>query len=365
LTDAIAPLKHTPLFNLHQQLNARLAGFGGWNMPIQYSGITAEHQAVRQQVGMFDISHMGKFALKGKNLAAQLQPLVPSDLSHLSAGAAKYSLFLNQQAGILDDLIFYCQGQDQGMLIVNAATTDKDKAWLLKHLDSSQIEFADISQDQTLIALQGPKALATLQPLVEQDLSSLRPYHHADVTLLGQPAWLARTGYTGEDGFEIMSSPALGQQLWQTLQDQGVTPCGLGARDTLRLEAAMGLYGQDIDETTTPLEAGLGWVITAGQFIGSAALAEQKQQGINRKLVGLEMQGRNIARHDYPVLFGDQPVGIVTSGTLSPTLGKAIALAYVPPDLAEVGQELAVAIRGKAYPAKVVQRPFYRRPKSS
>ncbi len=366
MTDAIAPLQHTPLFELHQQAKARMAGFGGWNMPIQYSGITAEHQAVRQQLGMFDISHMGKFALKGKDLAAQLQSLVPSDLSPLSAGAAKYTLFLNQQAGILDDLIFYCQGQDQGILIVNAATTDKDKAWLLKHLDSSRVEFADVSQDQTLIALQGPKALQTLQLLVEQDLSSLRPYHHADVTLLGQPAWLARTGYTGEDGFEIMANSALGQQLWQTLQDRGVTPCGLGARDTLRLEAAMGLYGQDLDETTSPLEAGLGWVITAEQieFIGSAALAEQKQQGVKRKLVGLEMLGRNIARHDYPVLLGDQPVGIVTSGTLSPTLGKAIALAYVPPQLAKPGQELAVSIRGKAYPAKVVQRPFYRRPKS-
>jgi aminomethyltransferase len=366
LTDAIAPLQHTPLFDLHQQAQARLAGFGGWKMPIQYSGITAEHQAVRQQVGMFDISHMGKFALKGQNLAAQLQALVPSDLSRLSAGAAKYTLFLNQQAGILDDLIFYCQGQDQGILIVNAATTDKDRDWLLKHLDPSQLELTDISQAQTLIALQGPKAAEMLQLLVELDLTSLRPYHHATVTLLGQTAWIARTGYTGEDGFEIMSNPALGLELWQTLLDRGVMPCGLGARDTLRLEAAMGLYGQDIDETTTPLEAGLGWVLTADtDFIGAAALAEQKQQGIKRKLVGLEMQGRHIARHDYPILDGDQPIGIVTSGTLSPTFGKAIALGYVPPHLAEIGQELAITIRGQAYPAKVVQRPFYRRPKSS
>ncbi len=366
MTDAIAPLKHTPLFDLHQQAQARLAGFGGWQMPIQYRGITAEHQAVRQQAGMFDISHMGKFALKGKNLAAQLQFLVPSDLSCLSAGAAKYTLFLHQQAGILDDLIFYCQGQDQGILIVNAATTDKDRDWLLKHLDADQVELTDISLDQTLIALQGPKAAEVLQSLLEYDLTRLRPYHHATVTLLGQTAWIARTGYTGEDGFEIMSSPSLGLELWQTLSDRGVMPCGLGARDTLRLEAAMGLYGQDIDETTTPLEAGLGWVLTADtDFIGATALAAQKQQGIKRKLVGLEMQGRHIARHDYPILDGDQPVGIVTSGTLSPTLGQAIALGYVPSQLAEVGQVLAVAIRGQAYPAKVVQRPFYRRPKSS
>lgn len=337
-------------------------------MPVQYSGITAEHQAVRQRVGMFDISHMGKFSLQGENLVNQLQPLVPSDLSSLQPGVAKYSVFLNHQAGIIDDLIYYSQSSDQGILIVNAGTTDKDKTWLLKHFDLSRITLQDISADQTLIALQGPLAENCLQPLVNLDLSGLGNYHHANVKLLGQPAWLARTGYTGEDGFEIMSAPELGQQLWQSLIQIGVTPCGLGARDTLRLEAAMGLYGQDMDETTTPLEASLGWLLTLPEqvdFIGAVALATQRQQGIKRRLVGLEMLGRNIARHDYPILFQGQPVGVITSGTLAPTVGKAIALGYVPPELSQLGQTLEVQIRGKAYPAKIVKRPFYRRPKSS
>jgi aminomethyltransferase len=366
LTETTPALKTTPLIQFHRQ--ARLTSFGGWQMPVQYGGITAEHQAVRQNVGMFDISHMGKFSLQGKNLAAQLQALLPSDLSHLQPGTAKYSVFLNPLAGIIDDLIFYSQAEDRGLLIVNAATTAKDWDWLLQHLDLSRMTLQDISLDQTLIALQGPQAENQLQPLVDLDLSSLAPYHHSTVKLLGHSAWLARTGYTGEDGFEIMAAPELGQTLWQSLIQAGVTPCGLGARDTLRLEAAMGLYGQDMDEMTTPLEAGLSWVVTAPQpweFIGAIALEQQRQQGVKRRLVGLEMQGRNIARHGYPILFQGQPVGAITSGTLSPTLGKAIALGYIPTHLSQPGQALEVEIRGKAQVAQVVKRPFYRRPKSS
>ncbi len=363
-------LKPTPLLEQHQQLKARMMGFGGWNMPVQYEGITVEHQSVRQKVGMFDISHMGKFLLESANLREKLQSLVPSDLSQLEPGQAKYSVFLNEQAGIIDDLIFYFEGHtesgtEKGKLIVNASTTAKDKAWLLEHIPAAEIGFEDVSDSFVLIAVQGPDAIATLQQLTPTGLQAIRNYRHQAGTILEQPAWFARTGYTGEDGFEVMVDPATGKKLWQTLLDAGVAPCGLGARDTLRLEAAMALYGQDINDTTTPYEAGLGWLINLdkGDFIGSKALRQQ-QDGPQRKLVGLQMQGRNIARHDYPVVVDDQEVGIVTSGTFSPTLGKAIALAYVPTPMAKAGTELQVLIRNKPQLATVVKKPFYRRPKS-
>ncbi|CAA9587428.1 Aminomethyltransferase (glycine cleavage system T protein) [uncultured Synechococcales cyanobacterium] len=362
-------LKRTPLFDLHKESNARMMGFGGWEMPVQYAGITVEHQAVRQRAGMFDISHMGKFAVRSNNLIEQLQSLVPSDLSRLQPGAARYTVLLNEQAGILDDIIFYYQGQDaesqeRGLMIVNASTTAKDKAWLLGHLDTTQVELQDLSTAKALIAFQGPQVVAQLQTLTPDDLAQIKPFGHRAGTILDQPAWFARTGYTGEDGFEVMVEPEVGRQLWRSLLELGVTPCGLGARDTLRLEAAMALYGQDIDETTTPLEAGLGWVVhlDKGNFVGRAVLEHQLQMGVTRKLVGLQMQGRNIARHGYPVLFAGQPVGVVTSGTLAPTIGRAISLAYVPVQFAQPGQALEVEIRGKPYPALVVQRPFYRRP---
>lgn len=336
-------------------------------MPVQFTGITAEHQAVRQQVGMFDISHMGKFVLRGDHLIEQLQRLVPSDLSRLQPGGAKYTVLLNREGGIIDDLIFYHQGQapdgrEQVSVIVNAATTVKDKTWLLDHLDSAT-ECEDLTLTQALIAVQGPEALSILQPLVQPALTEIKPYHHLTTSLWGQSAFLARTGYTGEDGFEIMTAPEAGRQLWQLLLQQGVVPCGLGARDTLRLEAAMLLYGQDVDETITPLEAGLNWLVqfSKGEFLGRAALEQQSQQGVARQLVGLQMQGRHIARHGYPVLYQDRRVGTVTSGSFTPTLGQGIALAYVPPPLAAPGQTLAVEIRGKACPAVVVKRPFYRR----
>lgn len=345
--------------------------FAGWEMPVQFSSIAAEHEAVRNQVGMFDISHMGKFTVKGKNLIESLQPLVPSDLSRLTPGHAQYTVLLNAGGGILDDLIIYYQGQDEiteeqrGFIIVNAATRSRDKAWILSHLESTGIEFQDISKDQVLIALQGPQAETILQPLVSSILKDIPAFGHAETTIFGQPAILARTGYTGEDGFEIMVAPEVGRQLWQQFLGAGVTPCGLGARDTLRLEAAMALYGQEIDLTTTPLEAGLGWLVhleTKGDFMGRAVLEQQKVAGVSRRLVGLKMAGRHIGRHGYPVKIGDQTIGEITSGTLSQTLGYPIALAYVPTKYAKIGQELIIEIRGKNYPATVVKKPFYRRP---
>ena len=362
-------LSRTHLYELAVELKARLTPFAGWEMPVQYTGISAEHQAVRTSAGMFDISHMGKFALQGKDLIPLLQKLVPSDLSRLQAGQAQYTVLLNADGGIIDDIIFYYQGETEtgeqrGILIVNAATAEKDKRWLLSHLEADTIDFQNLSAEKVLIAIQGPLAIGYLQRLVKEDLTDVKPFGHLDATVLNQPAFIARTGYTGEDGFEVMLDPEVGVELWRSLYEVGVTPCGLGARDTLRLEAAMALYGQDIDDTTTPIEAGLGWLVhldTKEDFIGRSVLEQQKTAGVKRRLVGLQMLGRNIARHGYPVMYRGEIVGEVTSGTLSPTLGYPIALAYVPVDVATVGQELEVEIRGKAYPAVVVKKPFYQR----
>jgi aminomethyltransferase len=361
-------LSRTPLYSTGVELKARFTSFGGWEMPVQYSSITQEHQAVRNTAGMFDISHMGKFTLQGKNLISQLENLVPSDLSRLQPGQAQYTVLLNPQGGIIDDIIIYYQGTDNTgieklVIIVNASTTDKDKSWILKHLDTDTIEFQDLSRDKVLIAVQGPTATKQLQSLVTADLSPIKAFGHLETTIFGEPAFLARTGYTGEDGFEVMVDPEVGIKLWQSLYNIGIVPCGLGCRDTLRLEAAMALYGQDIDDTTTPLEAGLGWLVhldTKGNFIGRTVLEQQKTEGVQRKLVGLQTQARNIARHGYPVLSSGQVVGEISSGTLSLTLGYPIALAYVPTQLATIKQQLEVEIRGKAYPTVVVKRPFYR-----
>ncbi len=366
--EEIVSLTRTPLFSLAQELKARFTNFGGWEMPVQFIGISREHEAVRNTAGMFDISHMGKFSLRSKDLISQLQPLVPSDLSRLQQGQAQYSVLLNPLSGIIDDIIFYYQGEEstgeqRGVLIVNATTTTKDKVWLLQHLDLKRVEFQDLSREKVLIAVQGPKACSFLQSFVLEDLTPVKGFGHLEATLLGKSAFIARTGYTGEDGFEVMLDPDVGIELWQNLLNAGVVPCGLGARDTLRLEAAMALYGQDIDDTTTPLEAGLGWLVhldTKGDFIGRSTLEQQKSAGVQRRLVGLQMQGRNIARHGYRVLSTDIVVGDVSSGTLSPTLGYPIALAYVPTQLATIGQPLFVEIRGNTYPAVVVKRPFYR-----
>jgi aminomethyltransferase len=353
----------TPLYDRAIALNARMTAFSGWEMPVQFSGIVPEHTAIRDRVGMFDISHMGKFMLQGKAAIDQLQKLVPSDLSRLQPGQAQYTVLLNPQAGIVDDIIVYQEGEGNVVVIVNAGTKDKDKDWLLAHLDLNLVKFQDISVDQTLIAVQGPETVQQLQPLVDIDLTQIANFGHARATIFNSPAFIARTGYTGEDGFEVMVAPAIGLELWDALLASGVTPCGLGARDTLRLEAAMCLYGQEISDTTTPLEAGLGWIVhldTKGDFIGRDVLERQKAEGVSRKLVGLNMQGRYIARHDYPIVINGQPVGMVTSGTMSPTLGQAIALAYVPTEFAKLGQVVEVEIRGKLHPATVIKKPFYR-----
>lgn len=365
-------LLQTPLYSACVEQKARMTEFAGWSMPVQFGGIKQEHQAVRDRAGMFDISHMGKFELHGPGVMAALQRLVPSNLDRLTQGKAQYTVLLNPEGGIIDDLIVYLKSPrasdgspdaETVALIVNAATTDKDKTWLLSHLVDTGIELVDESRDRALISLQGPAAVALLQPHSPDNLDKLGRFAHRDTTLLGQPAWIARTGYTGEDGFEIMTDPDTAQTLWQTLAEAGVAPCGLGSRDTLRLEAAMALYGQDINDTTSPLEAGLGWLVhldEKGDFIGRSQLEAQKANGVSRRLVGLAMEGRYIARHDYPVLYQGDRVGTITSGTLAPTLNSPIALAYVAPPLAKVGQALDVDVRGEPRGATVVKRPFYR-----
>ena len=360
-------LRQTPLYPRCLALQGRMTEFAGWQMPVQFKGICPEHEAVRTQAGLFDISHMGKFGLRGAGAIAALQALVPSNLERLQPGQAQYTLLLNPEGGIIDDLILYRQapgptGEDRWMMIVNAATTDTDKAWLVDHLQGLELE--DSFRDQVLLSLQGPLATDLLQRLTPAHLSQVARFGHLESTLLGSPAFLARTGYTGENGFEVMTDAPTGIALWDALLEAGATPCGLGARDTLRLEAAMALYGQDIDVTTTPWEAGLGWVVhleEKGEFIGRSALEQQKQQGPQRRLVGLTMADRHIARHDYPIIHQGEAVGVVTSGTLSPSLKIPIALAYVPTGLAQPGQNLEVAIRGQNRPAQVVKRPFYRR----
>ncbi len=356
-------LARTPLYSLIQAQKAKFTEFSGWEMPVQFTGLKPEHLAVRSAVGMFDISHMGKFIFTGEQPLQFLDRLVPSDLSRLTPGRAQYTVLLNPDGGIIDDVIIYDQGKEKTVMIVNAATKEKDKTWLLSQLAQNPIQLTDVSDDNVLLALQGPQAVNTLQSLLTTDLSTLPTFGQLETELLGESAFIARTGYTGEDGVEIMIPIEAGQELWRSLSEKGVTPCGLGARDTLRLEAAMSLYGQDMDDHTSPLEAGLNWLVhwDKGDFIGRSALEAQKAQGIPRRLVGLEMAGRHIARHGYPVKVKDQVVGEITSGTLSPTLEKAIALAYVPTEWSKTGQTLAVEIRGKDYPGTIIKKPFYRK----
>ena len=364
-------LQRTPLHELCRDSGGRMVPFAGWEMPVQFSGLIQEHKAVREQVGMFDISHMGVLRLEGPNPKDALQQMVPSDLHRIGPGEACYSVLLNERGGIRDDLIVYDCGPldaERGalVLVINAACADSDTAWIRKQMEPAGLTVTDIKQGGVLLALQGPKAIALLEQLSGEDLSGLPRFGHRMLSVSGlqEPVFTARTGYTGEDGAELLLSAEDGQHLWRELLERGVTPCGLGARDTLRLEAAMHLYGQDMDDATNPFEAGLGWLVhleMPSDFVGRKALEQAVEAGPTKRLIGLKLQGRAIARHDYPVLHNDEPVGVVTSGTWSPTLGEAIALAYVPRALAKIGTELCVEIRGKAQPATVVRRPFYKR----
>ena len=349
-------------------------------MAVQFQGLVEEHRAVRERCGVFDISHMGVLTLRGDGVKDALQTLVPSDLHRIGPGEACYTVLLNEAGGIRDDLIVYDQGRvslggqesDELVLVINAACAEADTAWIRDQLEPAGFTITDRKGDGVLLALQGPEAAGRLEALCGADLSGLPRFGHRELVLAGSATGAAqralvfagRTGYTGEDGFELLLDQQAGRALWQQLLAEGVSPCGLGARDTLRLEAAMHLYGNDMDATTTPLEASLGWLVhleMPAAFIGREALERQTADGVSRRLVGLKLRGRAIGRHGYPVLQDGAVVGTVTSGTWSPTLGEGVALAYVPTAASKPGTELAVEIRGKAEPAVVVKRPFYRR----
>ena len=362
-------LKRTPLYDLHRELGAKLIDFGGWEMPVQYGGILEEHRAVRERVGIFDVSHMGELEFTGEDALASLQWLTPNDVARLTDGRCHYSAFLTERGTFVDDLLVYRKAADSYMLVVNASNAPKDFEWA-KSRARGNVRVEDASARYALIAVQGPRAAALVSRVAAEDPSRLAYYTFLETSVFGAPALVSRTGYTGEDGFEICLSPELSEKVFRGLLEEGradgAMPCGLGARDTLRLEAKMALYGNDIDDTVTPWEADLGWIVKMkkGDFLGRDALERQKAEGVPRKLVGFEMVDRGIARHGYPARTA-QGDGTVTSGTHSPTFGKPIGLALLPAHAAGVGAEFEVDIRGRDAKARVVETPFYKRPKEA
>ena len=367
--------KKTPLNETCLDLGARMVEFAGWQMPIQFTGLIHEHNAVRNNSGIFDISHMGVFVIKGINPKDSLQKLVPSDLYRISKGEACYTVLLNQEGGIIDDLIIYDLGEDSKknhclLIVINAGCTKEDITWLKNNLTPNNIEISDAKKDGLLIALQGPEAIYQLTKVLEISLADIPRFGHRTMSIQlnidAKPCsmFIARTGYTGEDGFEILLEKESGILLWNRLIENGVTPCGLGARDTLRLEAAMPLYGNDINQKTTPLEAGLGWLVhmeNPKDFIGKEALEKQSREGIKKKLIALKLESKAIARKGYKVIYDNKIAGEITSGSWSPTLQKGIALAYLPKEISSIGTEIHIEIRNKLYKGTVVKKPFYRR----
>ena len=357
-------LKRTPLYACHVEAGARIVDFAGWEMPVQYTGVIEEHRAVRTAAGLFDVSHMGEVRVRGAGAEAFLQRLTPNDVAKLAPGRAHYSGLLTEGGTYVDDLLIYRLGAEDFLVVVNASNADRDFEWIASRAGGG-VEVVNESDRYALLALQGPKALGILTGLASApvDIAGLKYYGFAEGAVAGVPALISRTGYTGEDGFELYLPPEDAPEVWRRLVEAGAVPAGLGARDTLRLEAAMALYGHEIDDTTTPFEAGLNWVVKLdkGEFLGRDALAAQKAAGIPRKLVGFEVQGRGIARQGHPVVSEGGIVGAVTSGTWSPTFEKALGLAYVPPEMAAPGTPLAIEVRGKALPAVVVETPFYKR----
>ena len=364
------PAITTVLHAEHERLGARLVPYAGWLMPIQYAGITAEHRAVREAAGLFDVSHMGELEITGPGAVAAVGRLITNDLGRLDPGRALYTCCCNESGGILDDLICYLRAPDRVLVVCNCANREKIVTHFETHASGPDATVRDASSDYALLALQGPRAFEILTALgapaeLEQALPS---FGLRETEVAGMPTLLARTGYTGEDGVELFCSPGGAPGVFRSLlemgADHGLVPAGLGARDTLRLEARLSLYGQEIDETTHPFEAGLGWTVKlAGRdFIGRDALAKLREQPLSRKLVGFEMVGRGIARSGYPLLAPDgAPIGTCTSGSPAPTLGKNIGLGYLPPAHAQVGTPIAVSCRGKSVAAVVVNTPFYRR----
>ena len=367
-----APLRTTPLHAVHRKTGAKMVDFGGWEMPIQYSGILEEHRAVRETVGLFDVSHMGEIEIHGPQAGALTDYVATNAVARLQPGQAQYAGLLYGHGGFVDDILVHKVADDHYFLCVNASNQAKD----FQHIASSNRFRASVelaSHRYTQLAIQGPCALSTLQRLTSANLAAIRYYHFIDGLLSGDgslsaiPTRIARTGYTGEDGFEIYFAPEHSERIWNAILDAGqrygIKPCGLGARNTLRMEAGMALYGHEIHSAITPFEAGLGWIVKLdkGDFIGRAALARQKEQGVTRKLSGFEMTGRGIGRDDYEVFLDGVPSGWVSSGGPSPTLNKNIGMCYLPTDKAGVGQRIQIVIRGQAVDAVTVPMPFYKR----
>lgn len=358
-------MKKTPLYEKHCQLGGKMINFGGWALPVQYAGILEEHQKVRAVAGLFDVSHMGEITVKGPDATNFLQKMLTNDITGMAAFQVLYSPMCYHDGGVVDDLLVYKFNDEEYLLVVNAANTEKDFRWLKDNL-TGQVEIAEVSAEYAQLALQGPKAEAILQKLTEVPLAEIRFFHfRVAVDLDGVKTLVSRTGYTGEDGFEIYCSPAEAPCLWEKLltegQEEGLVPVGLGARDTLRFEAALPLYGQEIARDISPLEAGLEVFVKLDKedFTGKEALARQKEQGLARKLVGFEMSGRGVARSHYEVQSGGEKLGFVTTGSFSPSLKKNLGLALIKSDYAQEGAEIEIIIRNKAVQAKIINKRFY------
>lgn len=358
-------LKRTPLHDEHVRLDAKLVPFAGFEMPVQYpTGITAEHRAVRERAGLFDVSHMGEFMVTGPDALALIQKVSVNDAGKIEVGQAQYSAMCFESGCVVDDLLIY-RLADRYMLVVNAANLDKDLAWIRGHAEGLDVDVRDASDETALLALQGPAARDVLRPLVGVDLDDIRYYRFGEGKVAGASAVISATGYTGEDGFELYLAADDAPELWRKILSAGgdqVVPAGLGARDSLRLEVGYPLYGNDLDDEHTTLESGLGWVtkLDKGDFVGREALLRQKEAGLERKLVGLKLEERGFPRPGYPVVSDGDEVGVLTSGTVSPSLGYGIALGYVPVALAAEGTSLQVDARGRLLAATVTRPPFYR-----
>ena len=359
--------KRTPLYEIHKQLGARIVEFAGWDMPVQYeTGIIKEHKAVRSTAGIFDVSHMGEVVIRGDGAEDAIQRLITNDVTRLRDGAAQYTVMCYESGGIVDDCIVYRRGAGDYLIVINAGNIDKDAAWI-RDIIGEHASVEDQSDRTGLLAVQGPRAVAILSRMTDTDLAGVERFRFAMCEVAGVPVMAARTGYTGEDGFELACSADQVVALWKTITTEGapdgLIPIGLGARDTLRLEARLCLYGNDIDQDTTPYEAGLGWVVKldAGDFVVKAALERQTSAGVGKKLIGFRIEGRGIARHGYPITVEGVQVGEVTSGTTGVWVGGAIGMGYVPPELAEPGTKLTIDCRGKDVTAIVHKGPFYKR----
>jgi aminomethyltransferase len=366
-TPATAELRKTSLNSTHRRMGAKMVNFGGWDMPVEYTGILAEHQAVRTRAGLFDVSHMGEIDVRGPGALDLVQWVTCNNAAKLTEGQAQYSGLMTPQGTFVDDLLVHKLSDTHYLLCVNAGNQDRDYDHVLAHNRfDARAENAGARYSQ--LAIQGPRAKDVLQQLTKVDLTPIRYYHFTHGKVDGVECIIARTGYTGEDGFEIYFHPEHSLKLWERLLDAGeaagMIACGLGARNTLRMEAGMCLYGHEIDDTTTPWEANLGWICKPdkGDFLGSARLAQQKKAGVERRLIGFEMLDKRIGRDGYPIRIGGHEAGCVTSGGPAPFLKKNIGMGYVPPASATVGAEIEISVRGHATPARIVALPFYKRP---